>query len=304
MSGIFTVDQWLSIALCVFTALVATIVTYSATSLQSKRARELAEQSGAFRYPDLTFSLFGEALSTSVAENPVFTFCHQGNDESISAYPLDFVVTNNGEATCDDLVLLLHATAYLLPPFSHQELECTISPGVYKDNVQREIVKLGHLNQVSYRLPPLHPKSRFRLCDYCFLPATIHHGSVSATTVDKQSVEVGYVLGFRFRLSLTLLARDSIPQSYYFAIDRVSASSPKDAALKLMGSWSEECAADWKRASLMGKFKLILVRKRMPHSIVIGFEDFTTHTAAGHTVLEMIPGKALKATVGERLVRK
>jgi hypothetical protein len=187
-------------------ALVSFLSAIIAVYLTNRHSRALAERSGAFRRPKMGLSLLGLAASSS---NPPFVWCfkHPGKEDEAAVYRFPCVLTNTGDARCDDVVVTLIGPAEC---FGNPEgLSSSAVPGVFEGSMTKSQNDLGKLTQVAYRIDKVGANSGFGIDDLIILRPSVNlSGTTHVTTKDNQGVNVSYRFSLAYAFKWNILTPD------------------------------------------------------------------------------------------------
>ena len=72
-------------------------------------AWRIPKESGAFRKPRLSLSVFGCPLGVGYPDNEDWCFIHPGQPDEAGFFPVQFTVVNTGDATSENVDLIIWA---------------------------------------------------------------------------------------------------------------------------------------------------------------------------------------------------
>ena len=187
-------------------AVLGILATVLATWWANSTARRIAAQSGAFAKPVVSVNLLGEALTPAGTK---FRIRHPGAGGNVLV-PLTIQIQNSGDRSVEDAVLVVQASKFAIPP-ADGGLTHSVTPGVFKSDVQREVSELGNFRQVSIRVPPIHPQTQLTVSEPLVMSPTRLEKPVSARTKDGVDVTFNVRVDYAYHVGVTLLLKDSVP---------------------------------------------------------------------------------------------
>lgn len=191
--------EWQQIGAGALASLLSAIV---AVYFSNRHSRLLAQRSGAFKRAKIGLALLRQTVSS---HNPPLAWCfrHPGPEEQAAIYRLPFVLTNSGDARCDDVVVTLTGPAEC---FGNPKgaLLSTI-PSVFEGSMTRSQNDLGKLTLVAYRIDKVGANSSVSISDLIILRPSVNvPHTVHATTKDNVGVNIQlrFSLAYVFRWSV------------------------------------------------------------------------------------------------------
>jgi len=207
--------------------------------LSNRHSKKLAIQSGAFDKPEIRLSFMGYDLTTTT--KVPFTWClvHPGSAGEKAIYPFSFYISNFGTASCENAVLVIQASRFVIPEEKDLPSKQIIVPGVYKDSTKKSIVNLDGFNQASYLLPPIHPKTSFMLSDnFIFEPSRVIM-PINAETIDRAKVSMKSTVHWSYPFTITVLLKNQSAIVASFRIECISAKTLEEGISQYLVSFQK-----------------------------------------------------------------
>ena len=256
-------------------------------------ARIVAKKQGSFNQPQLTLRMFGHSdikqfiLLVPLQPPPLL-------------FPLPLNIQNHGSATATAIRLIVRGNEDLLP-YSQEWLAKQQDPsGVVMATFQG---KEGHVNQIMYHIPTLHPGMPLNLVNTAVLRTpTQVSDKVSFQAADGVRVTLPYKLEFGYRLDVVLFQEDSKPVAESFRL-KVLDTSDCSALEALERYWENRAQrretiqpsrSRWRWSWRSSPFKTLYVitvnEAKVPPKTTQGFREVPVQALVGAEGIEDADG--------------
>lgn len=134
--------------------------------------RQLAEESGALRKPEIGFAIFDCKVGEGYPDNEDWFFIHPGDSNDYAVYPIKFTIYNIGDAATEELLISIHVPNHIFWKTKPDEMVTSTYPSLASDNIKQSVDEIGNFTLISFAIPPLSPKSSFEIIlPFSFLPS-------------------------------------------------------------------------------------------------------------------------------------
>lgn len=273
-------------------AAIGVITAVAVTWWANHKARKLAHETGAFARPDLSVWLFGCPLHSPAQE---FVIRHPAEKGKV-ILPFRVQVRNRGARTADKAVLTIQANQSVL--VSKDDLvEHEIIPGVLGPNVDRSINDIGEFRQVSFRLPPIHPRSSAIVSEPFILDLTSMTVPVQAKTKDQFDISMNVQVDYSYVVGVTVFLNDVPPIQASARISCLAAPSLDsliEARRKSISDKFVDRVSGW---PFWRRHLMWLLRREVTTVYFLELGPTTEHSVQGKTVYLVERGEAGVRTI-------
>lgn len=279
----------------VLCTLLGGAVTFATTWWANRYNRSLAQRAGAFREPVLRVMLFGKDITRE--RNRAWCFVRPPEPEAVFTFPLVIGLTNTGDETCTDAVVLVQAPKTNLPVRKGRK-GLAVSPGIFRDDVKISSESLdGIYNQDSYKLHPIHPRTETSIAQYLRLRR--EQGTIEAPAETKDNKQVTITARYKLAVGepvgvvVTVLYGNTSPIVANLRVGVATGATIEEGARTYM-----EYATHAQRKLLgeLGLFKRLWLQVRGPIDVdyvnIVHFPEMEVHKVGRETVVQMKEGNA------------
>lgn len=262
-----------AVSTCIFSSVLSVIIAIWVMRHDNK----IAEISGAYRKPKLSVSLFGQPIDNLQYQNREWILIHPGKEHEWAFYPLRFNITNAGDATAENLVLVIYGPDFIFPNFPEEIIKTDVGLGAFQESFGRHVSSVGEnkhqYKNISYSLPPIHPKTSFSITDwFSFTPLALIPLSVDAKTKDGSRVRIKTKYTVGVHMAVTLLVKDSPPIQSAVSVSCLASPSIDEG----ISAFASDIQEDYRNvvASLSLYKKIIYALSRFWRVVFINFLAF------------------------------
>lgn len=197
-----------------------------------RHARKLAEESGAFRKPEIGVAIFNCPIGDGYPDNENWIFIHPGGSDDYVAYPIKFTVFNHGNISTQDILISINVPNRIFWKSQLNGMDFSTYPSLKGENIKQSVDELGNFTLISFLIPPLSPSSSFELVlPFSFTPT---FESVSfPIEVAKKMLYPNISVLFQNIISITIHSGDLTPKFYELRMGAIPALNLVDGVQKL-----------------------------------------------------------------------
>ncbi|MCC6684504.1 MAG: hypothetical protein IT247_05485 [Bacteroidia bacterium] len=214
-----------------FFTIVGILVGMRIARITMRHDRQLAEESGALRKPEIGFAIFGYKVGEGYPDNEDWFFIHPGGSNDYAVYPVTFTIYNIGDAATDEILISIHVPNHIFWKTKLGEMVTSTYPSLASENIKQSVDEIGNFTLISFAIPPLSPKSSFEIIlPFSFLP-TLENLSVPVK-VENTTLNPHFQLLFHSIISITIHTGNLTPRLFRLNMGAIPASSLVDGIQK------------------------------------------------------------------------
>lgn len=265
-------------ALSALMAGVYALIQYRYSRAQMAQARRLAEESGALKRPELTLQVLRKHALPQSEDHQQWLFIHPGPADRHALFPMEFVVINEGDATADNVELIVKTPRNVYPASLGKLLNIETLPRVPSKEIKRYVDEWGNYTMITYIIPPIDPLSAFSVWEV--IPLQDLFGisvPVEAATKDGIHIRATVQTLVTIPIEISLKMRDHPPLEVSISVSAIGANSVKqgvDRYLQIKEQYKVEKSKSLFRLPLIGRLLSDIDRGRKSEWIRTHFCQF------------------------------
>ncbi len=214
-----------------FFTIIGILVGIRIARMTMRHDRQLAEESGALRKPEIGFSIFDCKVGEGYPDNEDWLFIHPGDSNDYAVYPIKFTIYNIGDAATDEILISIHVPNHIFWKTKPNEMVTSTYPSLASENIKQSVDEIGNFTLISFSIPPLSPKAAFEIVlPFSFLP-TLEEISVPVK-LENVTLNPRFQFLFHSIISVTIHTGNLTPKLFRLNMGAMPASNLFDGIQK------------------------------------------------------------------------
>lgn len=201
-------------------------------AVKTKReAWKIAEESGAFRKPDIGLAVFDCQIGNGYPDNEDWCFIHPGKSDDYAVYPIKFTIFNQGDTSTSEILFSIHVPNRIFWKAQLEGMAILTYPSLASESIKQSVDEIGNFTLISFSVPPLSPSSSLGLILPFSFNSTLEDFSFPIE-LNKTILKPHVKFLYHNIVSMTIYAENIPPKSYQVNFSAISAPKLSDGVDK------------------------------------------------------------------------